>query len=226
MEKKQKKIIIIIGTLIFLVLSLIVLIIGLEPFLWIGQHVEEFREWILSMGIWGKLLFVGITILQVVVAFLPGEPLEIAAGYCFGFWEGTFLVLLGITLGSIIVFLFVRKFGRKVVELFFSKEQLDQTLFLQESTKLNSIVFIIFAIPGTPKDFLAYFVGLTKMKLSTWIVITSIARIPSVVTSTLGGAAITQSNYGIAIIIFIITGIISILGLKQYHKMMKKIGNV
>lgn len=221
MEKKQKKIVII-GGMLFLLLSIIILIIGIEPLLWIGQHVEEFKDWILSMGIWGKLLFVGITILQVVVAFLPGEPLEIAAGYCFGFWEGTFLVLLGITLGSIIVFLFVRRFGRKVVELFFSKEQLDQASFLQESTKLNSIVFIIFAIPGTPKDFLAYFVGLTKMKLSTWIIITSIARIPSVVTSTLGGNAITQSNYGFAIFIFVVTGIISIIGLRHYQKIMNK----
>ena len=154
----------------------------------------KFRDWVDTHGIWGRLSFVGMMALQVIVAFIPGEPLEIAAGYAFGVWEGTGLCMLGALIGGLVVFLFVRSFGRRAAEVFFPPEQIDSVRFLRAGRELNFLVFLLFFIPGTPKDVMTYCVGLTKMPLGTWLLISSTARIPSIVTSTIGGDALVVTG--------------------------------
>ena len=94
--------------------------------------------------------------------------------------------------------------------------------FLKKEKNLEIILFVIFFIPGTPKDILTYLAPFTRLKLSSFIFITSIARIPSVITSTIGGNAISNQNYRFTIFIFVITGIISIFGLLSYKRYIKK----
>lgn len=102
---------------------------------------------------------------QVVVAVLPGEPIEIGAGVAFGVWQGLGLCLIGAALGSTIIFLFTKKLGIKLVEVFVPLEKIRQLKFLQNNRRLHVLVFLLFWIPGVPKDVLTYFVGLTEMKL-------------------------------------------------------------
>ena len=189
------------------------------PMIEFVSRPQEFRAWVQEHGIWGKVLFVGMVLLQVVVAIIPGEPLEIGAGYAFGAVEGTLLCLIGIALGSTLVFLLVRKWGVPLVEVFFPIEKIRSLRFLQDSQRLNRIVFLVFFIPGTPKDLLCYFVGLTEIKLPTWIAISFFARIPSVVTSTLGGDALGTQQYLQAAIVFGAAGCISAGGLYCYHRL-------
>lgn len=200
--------------------GLIFWFVGRPMLEWIGKP-EEFRSWVQNHGFWGRLAFVGMMTLQVVVAFIPGEPLEIGAGYAFGAMEGTLLCLLGALAGSIIIFVFVRTFGVKLVEVFFPKEKIQGLSFLQNTQKLNTLVFIIFFIPGTPKDLLSYFIGLTQMKFLSWLLISTVARIPSVVTSTIGGDALGMQNYQFAIIVFAVTLVISAAGLLVYRHICK-----
>lgn len=222
-EKRRRKIALAcVGA--FLVLFVLLCWFAGKPMLDFVAEPQKFREWVGQYGLLGKLAFVGMVALQVVVAVIPGEPLEIAAGYAFGIFEGTLLCLIGITLGSALVFLFVRKWGIKAVELFFPREKIQSLAFLQNSKRLNLIVFILFFIPGTPKDVMTYFIGLTPMKLSTWLVITMIARIPSVITSTIGGDALGLQNYQFAILVFAATIVISLLGILAY-RIITKHGN-
>lgn len=102
-----------------------------RPLLKFIDDPQKFRDWVDTHGIWGRLSFVGMMALQVIVAFIPGEPLEIAAGYAFGVWEGTGLCMLGALIGGLVVFLFVRSFGRRAVEVFFPPEQIDSVRFLR-----------------------------------------------------------------------------------------------
>ncbi len=188
-----------------------------RPMVRFVSEPELFRNWVDSHGIWGRIAFVGMVIFQVVFAVIPGEPLEIGAGYAFGAWEGTLLCLVGLTVGGLIVFALVRTLGIRVVEVFFSIEKIRSLKFLQNSRRLNTVTFILFFLPGTPKDLLSYFVGLTDIKLSVWMFITSIARLPSVVTSTLGGNALGDERYIVALVVFAITLIISGGGLLIYR---------
>lgn len=208
------------GALAFLVFVLFCVLVGWfigRPMLALVDEPERFRAWVDERGIWGRLIFIGMTALQVIVALIPGEPLELGAGYAFGVLEGTLLSLTGIVLGSAIVFCFVRNFGVRVVEIFFSREKIHSMKFLQDSQKLNIITFAILLIPGTPKDLLAYFMGLTDMKLSTWLIISALARIPSVISSTISGNALGTQNYRLAILASAITAAISLIGLGIYH---------
>lgn len=182
------------------------------------QKPDMFRSWVDTHGIWGYLAFLGMMILQVIIAVIPGEPLEIGAGYAFGFWEGTLLCLIGIAVGSLLVFLLVRRFGVRLVEVFFDRDKIHAIRFLQNSKKRDILLFLIMFIPGTPKDLLSYFAGLTEIPLKRWLVICTVSRIPSVVTSTIGGNAIGEQDYLFAIIVFAATLAVSGLGLWIYRK--------
>jgi uncharacterized membrane protein YdjX (TVP38/TMEM64 family) len=207
---------------VFLLFSgLVCWLIGV-PMLRFVQQPELFRAWVDARGVWGRAAYVGMVVLQVFVAVIPGEPLEIGGGYAFGALEGTLLCLLGEGIGSLAVFFFIRRFGLPAVEVFFPAEKLEKLRFLQTSPKRNALFFLIFMVPGTPKDILCYFAGLTDMKLSAWLLICTLGRIPSVLTSTLGGAALGLKNYQFAVIVFGATLLLSGAGFLLYQKICKE----
>ena len=172
-------------------------------------------------GLWGRVAFVGMMVLQTFVAIIPGEPLEIGAGYAFGAVEGTILCVLGTVIGTAAVFAFVRTFGVRAVEVFFSKEKIQSLRFLKNTKRLTTVMTIVFLIPGTPKDLLTYFAGLTNIKFPTMLIISAVARFPSVITSTVGGSALGNQNYIFAVIVFVATALVSAVGLVIYNKISK-----
>ncbi len=182
----------------------------------------SFRAWVDERGFWGCVLFVGVIVLQVVIAFIPAEPLEIAAGYAFGAVWGTVLDWIGLVIGTAVVFLFVRKIGVKAVEVFFPREKIDSVKYLNNEKALNATAFVLFLIPGTPKDLLTYVAGLTKIRFLPWILLTSVARIPSIVTSTISGNALGLQKYGLAAIVFAATALASGAGILLYQRAQKK----
>lgn len=187
---------------------------------------EEFRAWVDARGLLGRIVFVLLIALQVVLAVIPGEPFEFAAGYAFGWLEGTILCMLGIVLGSTVIFLLVRKFGKPFVNLFFPDRQLDDLKFLQNNSRVSIVTFFLMFLPGTPKDLLSYAAGLTKMKLTTWLLIVSVARIPSVITSTLSGDALNGNNVLLTVVIYGVTLLLSAVGLLLYRQYSRKHNNV
>ncbi len=217
-EKKRKQAV----ALVCLGLAVVVMVaifwfVG-RPMLQFVSQPDQFREWVDSHGLWGRVAFVGMMMFQVFVAIIPGEPLEIGAGYAFGVLEGTLLCVLATSLSGTLIFLIVKKFGMKFVTLFVSEEKIHSLKFLQNTRRLDLIAFLLFFIPGTPKDVLTYIVGLTPMRLSTWIFITTVARLPSVITSTVGGNALGTQEYLFAVIVFAATAVISGVGVLVYRK--------
>ena len=210
------------GVLFLILLSVLLYWRVGVPLVQLASEPERFRQWVESFGPWGKAAYMGLVILQILAAFIPGEPLEIAGGYVFGAVEGTVLCLLADAVGSTLVFLLVRKFGVKLVRLFFSQEKLDSLQFLKSSPRRTLLFLIVFMAPGTPKDLLCYFGGLTDMKLPVLILIATLGRIPSVVTSMLGGDALGDQSYGFAAAVFIGTLLISLGGLVLYHRLQKR----
>jgi len=198
------------------------LLVG-KPLIDMLADPASFQAWIAKYGIMGRFMFIGIMALQIIIAWLPGEPLELGAGYAFGFWEGSLLCMIGIVAGSVIVFLMVRHFGRHFVTLFFPVKKIENLPILKDTKRLTLICFIIFAIPGTPKDILTYCVGLTPMKLSSWLFISGIARIPPVITSTLCGSALGEQHYTLAVVGFVISILLSLFGLILYRRLGKRL---
>ena len=183
---------------------------------------EGLRDYIRSFGAAGWLVFLALQILQVCIALIPGELLESAAGFVFGPVFGTLLCYAGIAIASLLVFVLTRKFGVKLVQVFVSREKINQLRFLNTEKKRDVLIFIAFFIPGTPKDLLTYFAGLTEIKLSTFLVITLVARLPSVVTSTFGGHLLGEGEYVLAVIVYAATAVISLFGMSVYNGWMKR----
>lgn len=185
---------------------------------------EFFKSWMKEYGILGGFIYVIMVIFQVVVALIPGEPVEIAGGYAFGAVWGTVLYLIGSTIGSMIVFLLVRKYGNRLVEMVFSKKDIKGLEFLRNK-KREALLILLFVVPGTPKDLLCYFAGLTNISTRVWIIVCSLGRIPSIITSTIGGDALERSDYTWTIVAFSIALITSLVGIVIYRGMRKKHNN-
>ncbi len=222
MTVKHKKILSVCAIVIMLVFMAAIGIFVGRPMIRMAEDPEAFRAWVDASGIWGRVLFVGMVILQVIVAFIPGEPVELAAGYAFGFLEGSILTMTGFLIGSWLVFVLVRRFGIKLVEVFFPSEKITEFSFLKNSQKTKTIAFLLMLIPGTPKDFLSYFAGLTKLTVRQWLMIVAIARTPSLITSTITGAAAGEENYILSGIMLSVTIVITIAGIWYYRRLCKQ----
>ena len=170
----------------------------------------------------GALATILISAIQVTVALIPGEFVEIAAGYCFGSWIGSLLCLLGIVLGSCTTILLVRRFGSRFVYAFYPKEKIDALPIINDPPKRNLLTLILFAIPGTPKDLFTYAIGLTDMSIPLYILLTTAARFPSVILSTLSGNAMGTRDYALALVFVAVTASVSGLGLWIYRCFLRK----
>lgn len=221
---RQRKALAIVAIVIFLgVMALVCWKIG-PRMLSLVSDPASFRQWLNQRRAGGFLIYGAMVIFQVIFAVIPGEPLEIAGGYVFGAFWGTAACLLSATIGSLLVFGLVRRFGTPLVELFFPKESFRAIRFLQSSPQRTFLFFLIYMIPGTPKDLLSYFAGLTDIRFPVFLLMCSVGRLPSVVTSTIGGDALGSQSYRFAVVVFLVTLAISGLGVLCYRWICKRHG--
>ncbi len=221
---KKKKIYAIISAVIVVILTGFLTYFVFVKFKEFGSTPEELRDFINSFGWTGRLVGLGIQALQVVIALIPGEAVEIGLGYAFGAVEGTLICYAGTIIASIFIFFLTRLIGLRFVEIFVPREKIDEVKLINSPDKLRKFVFWSFFIPGIPKDLITYFIGLTRIKLHEFLLISCVARIPSVVSSTIGGSYVGSGDYYTAAIIFAVTGAISIVCILLYNKYKKKKG--
>lgn len=219
---RGQKILGVVSITVFVLFSLCALVFIGIPIVKTARNPEEFRRWIDSMGVWGKLGYVGICFLQVLVAIIPGGPIEVAGGYAFGHLEATVLSTIGLGLGSCAVFFLVRKFGIKLLEVFFSLEKIEELWFLKTNSRRDLIILLLFLVPGTPKDLLCFFCGLTDMPFWIFFLIAVFARIPAAWISSIGGSAMGKKSYVIAIIVAVMIVVFSLAGIIVYKRMVRK----
>ncbi len=152
-------------------------------------------RWVRSFGLWGALIYMLLQVMQVVIAPIPGEMIQMAGGYIYGTFLGAVYTEIGVVAGVIIVFSFVRLGGYPAVRTFFSPEKLHRFDFLVNNQKSEIMLFLLFLIPGIPKDILTYVAGLTPIKPRRFYLITSIARFPGILGSVYMGAQFGRRDY-------------------------------
>lgn len=197
------------------------LCVWLIPLVWSLRQPENqaaFEEFVGSLGVFGVLLMLGIQILQIVVAVIPGEPIELIMGLMYGTWGGLALTLTGILIGSAIIYFCMKRFGTGFASKFVDTNGFKKFRFLNNPAKRDSFIFLLFFIPGTPKDVLTYFAPLTGIPFGRFITIATLARIPSVVTSTLVGSSVSKGEFLKSLIVFAITGVVGIAGILINNK--------
>lgn len=207
--------------ILFLSLIMGVTIILLPYFQRLSEpaYQAEIQRWVNKRGIVGLFVVLGVQVLQVIIAFIPGEPVEVLSGALYGTVGGLVICLTGCILASTIIFTLTKKFGKRLLHLLFNEDKIQNWRWLHESQKNDMVIFILFFIPGTPKDMLTYIVGMTEMSVGKFISISTLARIPSVLSSTMIGATMRKGEWETSLIVFFITGIVGILGIGFKNKM-------
>ena len=143
--------------------------------------------------------------------------MELAAGLLYGTWGGLLICLTGILLGSSMIFAIVRRFGRPLVQRLVDEESIQKYAFLTDARKLDTLIFLMFLIPGTPKDTLNYLCPLTSISPVRFLVLSTFARIPSVISSTFAGANFAEGNLLASVIVLGITSAVGLLGIRYEH---------
>ncbi len=165
-----------------------------------------FKQKVESSGMLGMLTLFGLQLAQIFLIVVPGEPLEILAGMCYGAIGGTAFIMLSACIVTILIYGLVRKFGRNFVCNFCEEEKvkkIENSKLFQNPKKIEKIMLILFLIPGTPKDLLVYVAGLLPIQPMRFILISTFARFPSVISSTLAGANLAMGDWKMSIILYI-----------------------
>ena len=182
---------------------------------YILQDHHRLKGIILSYGAYSPLAFILLQIVQVVVAPIPGGAIEFLGGYIFGVKTGFFYSMVGLLMGSSLAFGLARIFEKWVVEKFVSPKTRKKFDYLigHEGVILS---FLLFLIPGFPKDALCYILGLTPMHLGIFLIISTIGRIPGTLMATLQGAKAFDHQYKIFMILMGLS-VLVILVFYIYH---------
>jgi phosphoglycolate phosphatase/pyrophosphatase PpaX len=174
---------------------------------------EAIRGWIEGRGIWGPLAFIALQVVQVVIFVIPGEIVQVAGGYVFGFWVGSLYTLIGITLGSLANFYAGRLLGRPFVESLFAKDKIEKVEAVTGSGKAAAGFFLLFVIPGIPKDVLCYVAGVSKLRFFAFLGVSMAGRLPGILGSSYMGSAAFAGAWRGAIIVLVVAAALFALGL-------------
>ncbi len=184
---------------------------------------EKFKDFLASYGSTSTLIYILLQMAQIIIAVIPGEFVQIAGGYAFGTALGTLYSFVGTLLGTAIVFFGIRLLGFSLIKTFISPKKLSKFEFLINNPKSEIALFILFLIPGIPKDTLVYISGMTPIKPITFILVSSIARLPGLWGSAYIGAHLQKKEY---LPVWIVSGIVLVLfviGLLAKDKIIDKL---
>ncbi len=177
----------------------------------------EFKNEISRMGFKGVLIVLGLQILQIVVAVIPGQPMEIVSGMLYGTWGGMALCLVGIFIGTALVFFLVRRIGTDMMLLFFSNKKIDEIKnmrLFKNPAKFELLMFIMFVIPLLPKDIFIYLGGISPVRPKRFLAIATLARIPGLILTVYAGNKLSEGSF---IITAVLVGIFLVIGLVGYR---------
>ena len=172
---------------------------------------EAFKNKVNDSGFVGLLMLFGLQVAQVFLIILPGEPIEILAGMCYGGWGGLLFITVSVCIITTSIFFLVRKLGRRFVYDICDEEKvkkIENSKLFKNPKKIEWIMIILFMIPGTPKDLLVYIAGLLPIKPLRFILISTFARLPSVVSSTFAGHTLMKGDWKSSLVIYGITFIL------------------
>lgn len=176
---------------------------------------EKIRDWLVSYGAAAPVLFVIIQALQVILAPIPGEATGFLGGFLFGSTLGFILSTIGLTLGSLLAFLLGRWLEVHFVEKVVRRETLDRFNFIIERQG-TLVAFLLFLLPGFPKDYLCFILGLSKMPLKVFLLIVTLGRMPGTLMLSLQGAKVYDGEYlmvGLLLLLFFLLAV-----LMYFHK--------
>lgn len=201
------------------VLVIVVVLLALHgrevlAFLTDGHRVQQQVE---RLGPLAPVALGALVVLQEVTVIMPSEPIELAAGYAFGFWRGALIYLGASVVGCLAIIGIVRLAGGRVLRVLLSPKRRAQLQSLRASKRFDIAILIAFFIPGLPKDILAYAASLAGMQPIHLLVVTTLGRLPSILAATLASSFAADGKWWAAALVFAATAALALVGLLVYH---------
>ena len=170
---------------------------------------QTLREW----GVLAPVIFIGLQALQVIIAPIPGELTGILGGYLFGQWVGLFYSTIGLTVGSVAAFAVGRWLGAHYVQRLISPDTWRKMGFIVEAEGAI-LCFIIFLIPGLPKDMTCYLFGMSPMPFWVFALVSTLGRIPGTWILSAQGAHTASGDY---VEVILLTAVVVAVALPLYY---------
>lgn len=210
-RKKPISVILLFAGVVLLALLLMLPLIG-----WLSKPdtQQKLQTWVQNLGWWGVLVTLLLQMAQVLVSVIPGEPFELMAGVLYGGFGGLVICVAGCLAATLIAFHIARRFGKPLLTRLFGEKTLQQYSFLQNPKRLETVVFLLFLIPGIPKDVLTYIAGgISPMKPLTFTLLATFARIPALAATTFIGSNLLSGNWVAIVVLFLVVAVFGLLGI-------------
>ena len=175
---------------------------------------DRFQEYIYSFGPYSVFIFILVQVLQVLVSPLPGDVTGLIGGYLYGAAMGTLYSTVGLVIGSVVAFYLARLLGRPFVERFVKPSVIGKYNHFLEHKGLF-ISFLLFLIPGFPKDTLCYILGLSHMKTGNFLVISTCGRLLGTILLSIQGTSVRAHQ---DTVFFVMLGIMTVIALFGYFQ--------
>ncbi len=200
---------------------LIAIVTGIPLYIYLFQRdlISSFRslddvaEFLRQYKQFSVPVYLIAEVLQILISVLPGQLFQMAAGYLFGFVPGVILTLIGAVIGTVITFCLARVLGSDAVHMMLGEERSRQYTELLSSKKAYLITFIIYLIPGLPKDAVCYIAGVSDIRLIPFLTVSVTGRMPAMAGSVAFGALYMKQNYTGMIILAAAVGVICMISL-------------
>lgn len=180
------------------------------------EWLEALPQHLSNNPVRSAIALTGLQIMQIIVCFLPGQPIQIAASYLYGTVGGYLISIAGAIIGTVIVFYLARFLGSDAVRFLFGRDKVENYRSKLNSGKGLLIVLLIYLIPGLPKDLVAYVAGISNMRMLPFIIVSTIGRTPPMIGSLLVGSFIASKNYiAIAILTAVCLVILGVCWVKR-----------
>ena len=188
---------------VVIVIPVYVLIVkgDIVSFLKEPSSIKELASFLREYKTESIFIYLGFQILQIIISVIPGQVFQMAAGYLYGFVPGLALSLLGACLGSTIAYFLAVFLGRDSLGLFIKKDTLDTWVTRLNTKKAYLIIFLLYLIPGLPKDLIAYPTGIARINIKAFLILSLTGRLPAMAASVLMGALYEDQSYTAMIII-------------------------
>jgi uncharacterized membrane protein YdjX (TVP38/TMEM64 family) len=209
--------------LIFFGLALYLLIFHSDVYLTFLDR-KRLAAFIRSYGSFSPLIFIALQIFQVLFAPIPGEVTGFIGGFLYGNFFGVLYSTIGLGIGSWLAFIFARWAGQPLVERIVSYKTIQRYDYLM-AHQGSWIAFLLFLIPGFPKDYMCYILGLGHMDLKTFLIISTAGRFLGTVLLTMQGHLVREKNYwvlGVVIALSLLAVLIAYLFREKLETHFKK----
>ena len=184
-----------------------------------GRRVQQQAA---RLGPLSPVVCIGLVVVQQLSAVIPAEPVELAAGYAFGFWQGALVCLAGSVAGALAIMGVVRLVGDRALRVLVPARRVDQLERFGASPRFELVLFVYFLVPGLPKDVMTYAAALSGMPARRVVLITTVGRIPSIAASTLASSLAADGDWRAAGIVLAVIVALVIVGALAYARVRKR----